>query len=178
MARPDKRRNNVDYFLSAIYRDLAKVRRRPQDKALVINVLSERTEGCKVRLQWRIIAPTQTHSADSDAPFISLTSSCCLSQCIRYALVNLPFIRLVQGLGRSGTRRMNAPWSVSRRQIGNMCYRLLQCIAVASSPLRVEEVARFLSPINFEAGPIASRRSDWPPRKPRTHPCHPGAPAW
>jgi len=28
---------------------------QPQDKALVIDVLSERAEGCKVRLQWRII---------------------------------------------------------------------------------------------------------------------------
>ena len=54
---------------------------------------------------------------------------------------------------------MNAPWGVSRGQTGNVRHRLLQSIAVASSPLRVEEVARFLSRFVSEIGP--SRRSHW-----------------
>ena len=35
------------------------------------------------------LTPTQTHNADSDVPFISLTSSFCLSQCIQYTLGEL-----------------------------------------------------------------------------------------
>ena len=47
-----------------------------------------------------------------------------------------------------------------------MCHRFLQCVAVAFSPLQVEEVTRILSPFDVEAQPIASRRSDSRPKKP------------
>jgi len=40
------------------------------------------------------------------------------------------------------------------------CHRLFQYVAVASRPLRVEELAEFLS-FDFKAGPIPKFREDW-----------------
>lgn len=42
---------------------------------------------------------------------------------------------------------------------------LLQCIAVASRPLRIEELAEFLA-INFDAGSIPTLVADWRPENP------------
>jgi hypothetical protein len=44
-------------------------------------------------------------------------------------------------------------------------YRLFQCVAVASRPLRVEEVAEFLA-LDFNAGPIPRFYEDWRPEDP------------
>jgi ankyrin repeat protein len=41
-----------------------------------------------------------------------------------------------------------------------LAYRLLQCVAVASRPLRVEELAEFLA-FDFKAGPIPKFHDDW-----------------
>ena len=41
-----------------------------------------------------------------------------------------------------------------------LAHRLFQCIAVASRPLRVEELAEFLA-FDFKAGPVPKFREDW-----------------
>jgi len=51
----------------------------------------------------------------------------------------------------------NANWKFARR--------LFQCVAVASRPLLVEELAEFLS-FDFDVGPIPAFRADWRPEDP------------
>jgi hypothetical protein len=46
-----------------------------------------------------------------------------------------------------------------------LAHRLFQCVAVASRPLRVEELAEFLA-LDFEAGKIPELREDWRPDDP------------
>jgi hypothetical protein len=41
-----------------------------------------------------------------------------------------------------------------------LAHRLFQCVAVASRPLRVEELAEFLA-FDFNVGPIPKFREDW-----------------
>ena len=46
-----------------------------------------------------------------------------------------------------------------------LAHRLFQCVAVASRPLRVEELAEFLA-LNFDAGQIPTLHEDWRPEDP------------
>jgi ankyrin repeat protein len=79
----------------------------------------------------------------------------CLSGCfagrIQHALAQLPktldetYARMLQEIN-------NANWEIA--------HRLFQCVAVASRPLRVEELAEFLA-FDFEAGLIPQFNEDW-----------------
>jgi len=53
------------------------------------------------------------------------------------------------------------------KQNWEYAHRLFQCVAVASRPLRVKEVAEFLA-FDFEAGPVPTFLADWRPEDP-TH---------
>ena len=75
----------------------------------------------------------------------------CLPGRIRYALGELP--RTLDGTYERTLREINETnWQFARR--------LLQCVAVVSRPLRVEERAEFLA-FDFSAGPIPKFREDW-----------------
>jgi ankyrin repeat protein len=70
---------------------------------------------------------------------------------IRHALTELPetldktYERTLRGINK-------ADWELA--------HRLFQCVAFASRPLRVEELAEFLA-FDFKAGPIAKFQEDW-----------------
>ena len=80
----------------------------------------------------------------------------CLPARIRQALEELPesldgtYERILRDID-------NANWKFARR--------LLQCVAVASRPLRVEELAEFLA-YDFDAEPTPAFRADWRPEDP------------
>ena len=80
----------------------------------------------------------------------------CLPQRIRHALGELPqsldatYERILQDINEEN-------W--------NVALRLFQCVAVASRPLRVEELAEFLA-FDFDAGPTPTFLEDWRPEDP------------
>ena len=75
----------------------------------------------------------------------------CLPGRIRHALDELP--ETLDGTYERTLREINdANWEFTRR--------LLLCVAVASRPFRVEELAEFLA-FDFKAGPIPKYREDW-----------------
>jgi hypothetical protein len=75
----------------------------------------------------------------------------CLPACIRQALDGLPetldgtYVRTLEEI-------KDTNWEFARR--------LFLCVAAASRPLRVEELAEFLA-FDFKAGPIPKFREDW-----------------
>src|SRR6266851_1748263 len=75
----------------------------------------------------------------------------CLPGRIRHALDELP-------------ATLDATYERTLREINDLNWefarRLLQCVAVVSRPLRVEELAEFLA-FDFSAGPIPKFREDW-----------------
>ncbi len=75
----------------------------------------------------------------------------CLPGRIRHALDELP-------------ATLDATYERTLREINDLNWefarRLLQCVAVVSRPLRVEELAEFLA-FDFNAGPIPKFREDW-----------------
>ena len=75
----------------------------------------------------------------------------CLPGRIRQALGDLPET-LDETYRRTLREISKAHWELA--------YRLLQCVAVASRPLRVEELAEFLA-FDFKARPIPKFREDW-----------------
>jgi len=81
----------------------------------------------------------------------------CIPGRIRRALDELPET-LDETYGRSLKEIDEQNWEYA--------YRLLQCVAVASRPLHVEELAEFLA-FDFDAGPIPTFLADWRPEDPR-----------
>jgi ankyrin repeat protein len=75
----------------------------------------------------------------------------CLSSRIRHALEELPET-LDETYGRALRDIEKVNWELA--------YRLLQCVAVASRPLRVVELAEILS-FDFETGTVPKFREDW-----------------
>jgi len=70
---------------------------------------------------------------------------------IRHALAELP--ETLDETYERALREINKANS-------ELAHRLFQCVAVASRPLRVEELAEFLA-FDFSAGPIPRFRDDW-----------------
>ena len=70
---------------------------------------------------------------------------------IRHALAELPET-LDETYERTLREINKADWELA--------HRLFQCVAVASRPLRVEELAEFLS-FDFNVGPIPKYQEDW-----------------
>jgi ankyrin repeat protein len=75
----------------------------------------------------------------------------CHPGCIRHALTELPET-LDETYERTLREINKADWELT--------HRLFQCVAVASRPFRVEELAEFLA-FDFKAGPIAKFQEDW-----------------
>ena len=75
----------------------------------------------------------------------------CLPGRIRHAVNELPKT-LDETYERTLREIKDTNWEFAQR--------LLQCVAVVSRPLRVEELAEFLA-IDFKAGPIAKYHEDW-----------------
>jgi ankyrin repeat protein len=75
---------------------------------------------------------------------------------IRHALTELP-ATLDQTYERTLREINKADWELA--------HRLFQCLAVASRPLRVKELAEFLA-FDFKSGPVPKFHPDWRPEDP------------
>ncbi|KAH9165746.1 hypothetical protein EDB89DRAFT_1818485, partial [Lactarius sanguifluus] len=133
-----QKKDIANYVRSVVYSGSGKFMRRwrPEDKEHVIETLSERADGM---FRW---------------VFCQLeTLRNCLPQNVRGVLKELPksldetYERMLKEIGKTNPRQ---------------AYRLLQCLTVASRPLRVEELAEVLA-LDFDGAEdgIPALNRDW-----------------
>jgi len=114
-----QRRDVMDFIHHVVASDINMQKWRPADKKLVIDTLSEKADGM---FRW----------VYCQLDFLRR----CLPQRIRHALKELPET-LDETYERTLQRIDNANW--------DFAHRLFQCVAVASRPLRVGELAEFFA---------------------------------
>jgi hypothetical protein len=144
---------DIENYIKWAVNSHSKMRRwKPEDKQLVIDVLTKRADG---------MYDTNTsfhHDSHSQLYCRFRWVYCqldylgdCLPARIRHALNELPET-LDETYERTLREIKSTNWEFARR--------LFLCVAVAFRPLCAEELAEFLA-FDFEAGPITKFRQDW-----------------
>jgi len=128
-------KRDIEYYIKSVIYTHPKSRRwRAEDKRLVIDVLTKKANGM---FRW----------VECQLAYICG----CIPARIRRALADLPET-LDETYQRALGEINKAEWEVA--------HRLFQFLAVASRPLRVEELAELLA-FDFEAGPIPKFHENW-----------------